>query len=76
LLLQARSVHGFGMREPLGVVSLDPGGRVRRVEMLLPRRVFWDRRAGWVMELPISRPPPPPGLVLRLVPILAPCPGP
>jgi len=67
LLLRARSVHGFGMREPLGVVSLGPGGQVRRVGALRRGRLFWDPGACWVMELPLSRPLPPRGAVLAVV---------
>jgi len=66
-VLAARSVHGFGMRESLGVVSLDAAGRVRRVGVLRPGRLFWDRGACWVIELPTGRPLPPPGMVLRAV---------
>jgi len=67
MLLRTCSVHGFGMREPLWVVSLDPGGRVRRVGLLLPRRVLWDPGAAWTIELPLSRRPPEPGMGLRVV---------
>ncbi len=66
-MLAARSVHGFGMREALGVVSLGPDGVVRRASVLHPARLFWDRRACWVIELPPGRPLPPPGMVLRAV---------
>jgi len=63
------------MREPLRVVFLDRAGRVRRVGLLPPHRVLWDPGAVWVIELPLARPPPEPGMGLRVVPILAPCPG-
>ena len=66
-MLAARSVHGLGMREALGVVSLDPDGAVRRAGVLSPARLFWDRGACWVIELPPGRPLPPPGMVLRAV---------
>jgi len=64
-VLAARSVHGFGMREPLGVVSLDAAGRVRRAGVLRPGRLFWDRGAYWVIELPPGRPLPPQGMILK-----------
>lgn len=64
-MLAARSVHGFGMREALGVVSLGPQGVVRRARVLSPARLFWDRGACWVIELPPGRPLPPRGMVLR-----------
>jgi hypothetical protein len=67
LLLAARSVHGFGMREPLGVVSLGPDGAVRRTGVLFPARLFGDRGAGWIIELPPGRPLPPQGIVLVAV---------
>jgi hypothetical protein len=67
LLLRARSVHGFGMREAVGVVSLGGAGRVRRVAVLPPGGFFWDPGADWVMELPLSRPPPPVGVTLCLL---------
>jgi hypothetical protein len=75
LVLAARSVHGFGMAEALGVVSLGPDDVVRRAGVLHPGRLFYDRGACWVIELPPGRLLPPPGMVLRAVPILAPCPG-
>jgi len=66
-VLAARSVHGFGMREALGVVSLGPDGVVRRASVLHPARLFWDRRACWVIELPPGRPLPPQGMALVAV---------
>ena len=66
-MLATRSVHGFGMREPLGVVSLGPDGAVRRAGVLRPGRVFCDRRACWVIELPPGWPLPPEGMVLAAV---------
>ncbi|MFH1330602.1 MAG: hypothetical protein ABIJ48_08145 [Actinomycetota bacterium] len=67
LLLAARSVHSFGMAEPLRVISLDARGRVRRVALLRPGRVFFDRGACWVVELPACRPAPPVGTALQVV---------
>jgi len=67
LLLAARSVHSFGMAEPLRVISLDAFGRVRRVARLLPGRVFFDPGARWVVELPAGRPAPPVGMALQVV---------
>lgn len=76
LVLRTRSVHGLGMREALRVVSIDHAGRVRRVEVLSPGGLFFDQGARWVIELPLSRPPPPVGVRLWVVPILAACPEP
>ena len=66
LVLAARSVHGLGMAEPLGVVSLDAIGRVRRTARLLPGRLFWDLGARWVIEVPIGRGLPQAGALLAL----------
>jgi hypothetical protein len=67
------------MREALLVVSLDAGGRVRRVARLAPRGLFVDRGAKWIIEVPAGLTAPPVGAVLhaRLLPrpILAACPG-
>ena len=67
LLLAGRSVHGRGMKETLRVVSLDAAGRVRRVALLHPGRVFVDAGARGIIELPVSRPAPRVGMVLRLL---------
>ena len=67
LLLETRSVHTFGMREPLWVASLDACGRVLRVRLLPPGRAFLDLDARWVLELPASAEPPCPGMVTTVV---------
>jgi uncharacterized membrane protein (UPF0127 family) len=66
LLLATRSVHGWGMREPLRVVSLDAAGRVRRVAVLPPGRLFVDPGARWIVELPMSRSAPAEGMTLQV----------
>ena len=75
MLLPSRSVHGIGMAVPLIVVSLDAAGTVRRVGRLGPGGSFTDGGASWIVEMPVSREPPRPGLGLRMVPMLAGCPG-
>jgi hypothetical protein len=76
LVLKARSVHGLGMQEALGVVSLSASGTVRRRRVLLPGRVFWDPGGVWMLEVPSERGLPPPGATLVPVPILGGCPEP
>jgi len=69
LLLAGRSVHGWGMAEPLRVVSLDAAGRVRRVALLPPGRVFVDAGARWIIELPMPRRAPQVGMDLHVSPL-------
>jgi uncharacterized membrane protein (UPF0127 family) len=52
LFERARSVHTFGMREPIVVAFLDPHHRVIRVTTVPPRRVVSCRRARHVLEAP------------------------
>jgi len=75
MLLPVRSVLGLGMAVPLLVASLDAAGIVRRVGALRPGGAFTDGGASWIAEMPVAREPPRPGLRLRVVPILAGCPG-
>lgn len=64
MLIRGRSVHGFGMREPLLAIGLDGGRRVVGFRVLFPHRVVWIRRAKEILELPVGRQPPPVGAVL------------
>lgn len=66
LLLAGRSVHGWGMREPLLVLSLDSTGRVRRVALLRPRAVFVDLGASWIIELPVGSGAPVEATILKV----------
>jgi hypothetical protein len=68
VLLRTRSVHTFGLRAPLGVVSLDDGLVVRRSAIVGPRRVVIDPGATWILELPVTRPLPGVGASLRILP--------
>ena len=52
LFERARSVHTFGMREPILVAFLDRDHRVLRVTTVPPRRIVWSARARHVLELP------------------------
>lgn len=64
MLIRGRSVHGFGMKEPLLVVGLDRERRVVGFRILRPRRVVFMRGAREIVELPIGPLPPPRGVVL------------
>jgi uncharacterized membrane protein (UPF0127 family) len=52
LFERARSVHTFGMREPIVVAFLDRDHRVMRVATVPPGRIVWALRARHVLELP------------------------
>lgn len=67
LMLRGTSVHGFGMREALMVVFLDPGGMVLGVERLLPGSLVRYGGATWVLELPPDSPIPQPGTTLEIL---------
>lgn len=68
LLVKGSSVHGFGMREPLWVAALDRSGCVIDTNVLLPGRILLERRAAWLLELPVIEDPPPVGARLRVLP--------
>lgn len=48
----ARSVHTFGMREPIVVAFLDRHHQVIRVVTVCPRRIVWCLRARHILEMP------------------------
>lgn len=52
LLIEASSVHTFGMHLPISVVMIDSDLRVVRAQSLLPNRVVYERRARFILELP------------------------
>jgi uncharacterized membrane protein (UPF0127 family) len=54
LLERARSIHTFGMREPILVAFLDREHHVIRVAIVPPRRLVWSLRARHVLEVPQS----------------------
>ena len=64
MLITGRSVHGFGMREPLLAIGLDDRTKVVGFRVLFPRRVVWIRGATRILELPVEARPPPHGAVL------------
>jgi hypothetical protein len=64
MLIRGRSVHGFGMKEPLLAIGLDKWRRPVGFRVLYPRRIVLIRRAHEIVELPIGSRPPPQGVVL------------
>lgn len=58
MLLEARSVHGFGMTRPVLVVWLDHRLTVVGVETLRPNRLLGSHRARYALEMPIGAVPP------------------
>lgn len=67
-LMRTESIHTIGMREWLWAVVLDGGGKVMGSKLVRPRRVYRWRTTGWILELPASYSPPPPGMQLVLGP--------
>jgi uncharacterized membrane protein (UPF0127 family) len=65
LLPRTRSVHTFGMREPIDAVLLDARNRVVAVVRLAPRRVLLPRRCVRAV-LELWRSPFVPGDVVRI----------
>ena len=61
VLMRGRSVHGFGLRSPVGFAALDAAGFVSRVGVLYPRRVVICRKATWLAEFPCDLGRPRPG---------------
>jgi hypothetical protein len=66
MLIRTRSVHGLGMTRPCRILALDARCRVLAVSVLRPGRMVSVRGASWMLELPMSIPPPPIGAVLAL----------
>lgn len=64
MLIRGRSVHGFGMREPLLAIGLDAGRRVVGFRILRPHRVIWFQEVRAILELSVGSQPPPAGAVL------------
>jgi len=64
MLIGGRSVHSFGLREPLLVIGLGQGRTVIGHRILTPHRVVWIPRAREMLELPLSVLPPLQGAVL------------
>ena len=58
LLLQTRSVHGFGLMSPVAYLTIEGGGVVGRVGTLCPGRIVMSRRARWFAEIPAGSPLP------------------
>ncbi|HEX6146957.1 MAG TPA: hypothetical protein VF083_09295 [Acidimicrobiia bacterium] len=58
LVMRARSVHGFGMRQAIPVIGLDADMRVVSTRTLRPNRVIVVPPARLLVELPPGRPMP------------------
>ena len=67
MLFDGRSVHGFGMTEPLLVVGLDRQLRVVGIRTLEPHGIICFFRAVQILELPAEQQPPAEGAVLSWV---------
>ena len=67
ILLRTRSVHTFGMRERLRVVTLDRNGVVLSNRVVGPRRLVWEPTASWILELDADDPGPDVGSALSLL---------
>lgn len=67
ILMCGSSVHGFGMRESLGVAAIRGDGRVVSVAVLRPGRVLSFPGSTWILELPPGEPLPAPGVQLELL---------
>lgn len=50
VLLRARSIHTYGMCAPIGVVAVSGEGIVTRSEVVPPNRLFFARKARWILE--------------------------
>lgn len=66
LMLRTRSIHTFGMLDPLGVVAVDAAGTVIAARTLRPRRMWTVRRAAVIVEVPASAGLPPVGARLTV----------
>jgi len=61
VLLPVRSIHTWGMRQPIRVIGIDASGVVIATAVVGPRSVVRWKVARWILELPEGVPPPPIG---------------
>jgi hypothetical protein len=73
LMIGGAAVHGIGMAEPLGVVSLDRSGRVVAARRLAPGAALRLQGAIVTVELPGAHPLPEVGVRLVARPMLGGC---
>ncbi|MBW3667322.1 MAG: hypothetical protein KY394_06985 [Actinobacteria bacterium] len=66
LLLAARWVHGFGLRDPLVVAAIDAEMKVAEVRILRRGRLLSFPQARFLLEMPTGATPPPVGSVLEM----------
>ena len=67
MLIPGRSVHSWGMKDPLLIIGLDAQRCVVGFRALLPRRFACMPGASHILELPAEHMPPPHGSVLTWV---------
>ncbi len=67
VLLPVRSIHTWGMREPIRVVAIDASGIVIATVIVSPRSVVRWTTARWILEVPEWVPPPPIGHVCTVL---------
>ena len=61
MLLPVRSIHTWGMRQPIRVIGIDASGVVIATAVVGPRSVVRWTAARWILEVPEEVPPPPIG---------------
>jgi hypothetical protein len=67
VLLPVRSIHTWGMQEPIRAVAVDRSGIVIATVIVGPRSVVRWRDARWILEVPPGVPPPPIGHVCTVL---------
>ncbi len=66
LLISGTTVHAFGMREAIGVVSIGQTGRVQSSRLVAPGTLARFASAKWLLEMPADERPPPVDSILRI----------
>jgi len=66
ILIRARSVHTFGLDQPLRLVGLDREMRVVDTRTLLPNRVAYFGTASFILELDENAMTPRPGTLVEV----------
>ncbi len=66
LLIQASSVHGWGLKQTFRAIGLDADLVVLGHAVVRPWRLVWFPGSAYVLELPIGLQPPPTGAQLEM----------